>query len=57
MRLIDADQIRALVNMPELIERLRAAFKEGYAAPPRQIVPVPGGAGDRLMLSMPAFAA
>ena len=57
MHLIDADQIRALVNMPELIERLRAAFKEGYAAPPRQIAPVPGGAGDRLMLSMPAFAA
>jgi alanine dehydrogenase len=57
MHLIDADQIRALVNMPELIERLRAAFKEGHAAPPRQIVPVPGGAGDRLMLFMPAFAA
>jgi len=57
MLVLDADQIRALVNMPELIERLRAAFKEGYAAPPRQVVPIPGGAGDRLMLSMPAFAA
>jgi alanine dehydrogenase len=55
MRVLSADEIRALAPMPQLIERLRSAFQQPYAAPARQVAAIPGGAGDRLLLYMPAF--
>ena len=56
MRVLDAETIRRLVSMPQLIESLRAAFAGGYSAPARQFSPMPGGSGDRLLLYMPAFS-
>jgi alanine dehydrogenase len=55
MRFIDADAVRALAPMAGLIARLEAAFREEWIAPIRQVVSVPGGAGTRVFLSMPAF--
>lgn len=55
MLVVSAEQIRSLLRMPELIEALRDAFRKEWIAPVRQVSPVPGGAGDRIFLSMPAF--
>lgn len=41
--------------MPQLIEALRRAFLEPCISPGRQIASIAGGAGDRLLLYMPAF--
>jgi alanine dehydrogenase len=56
MLILNAEQVRARVSMPRLIDALREAFRTGCIVPPRQIVQVPGG-GGRLFLSMPAFDA
>jgi ornithine cyclodeaminase len=55
MKFFTAEQIRAQVSMPAVVESLRAAFQARCVAPPRQVVGVPGGEGDRLLLCMPAF--
>jgi alanine dehydrogenase len=55
MLVVSAEQIRSLLRMPDLIEALRDAFRKEWIAPVRQVAQVPGGAGDRVFLSMPAF--
>jgi ornithine cyclodeaminase len=55
MRVLDAAEIRALAPMPRLIECLREAFRDPPKPPARQMTPIPGGKGDRLLLYMPAF--
>jgi alanine dehydrogenase len=55
MRLFDAETIRALAPMDGLISNLERAFREEWLAPARQVVALPGGAGDRRFLAMPAF--
>jgi ornithine cyclodeaminase len=55
MRVLDAAEIRSRAPMGELIECLRQAFRDPPAAAGRQIAPIPGGHGDRLLLYMPAF--
>lgn len=57
MLILNAEQIRALASMSRLIECLRQAFRTECVAPARQVVKVPGGAGERLFLAMPAFDA
>jgi len=57
MQILTAERINAVVSMAALIEALRTAFSSAASGPPRQLLPVPGGAGDRLMLVMPALAA
>lgn len=55
MRVLDAAEIRARAPMGELIECLRKAFGAPPSAGVRQVAPIPGGQGDRLLLQMPAF--
>jgi ornithine cyclodeaminase/alanine dehydrogenase-like protein (mu-crystallin family) len=55
MLVVTAAQAYALAPMPRLIEALRDAFRTGCVAPVRQVASVPGGSGDRIILSMPAF--
>ncbi len=55
MLVVTAEEIRRLAPMPALIEALREAFRNGCVAPVRHAASVPGGAGDRLVLTMPAF--
>lgn len=55
MRVLDAAEIRARAPMGALIECLRSAFRDPPSASVRQIAPIPGGHGDRLLLYMPAF--
>jgi ornithine cyclodeaminase len=55
MLVLTAEKIRALAPMPCLIECLRKAFSTEYVVPLRQVAKVPGGAGERLFFSMPAF--
>lgn len=55
MLVIGAEQIHALAPMPRLISWLENAFRNGCVVPPRQVVAMPGGTGERLFLSMPAF--
>src|SRR5690242_12203616 len=55
MRVLDAAEIRALAPIPRLIDALREAFRDPPNTPGRQVAPIPGGKGDRLLLSMPAF--
>jgi ornithine cyclodeaminase len=57
MRVLGAAEIRSLAPMPRLIECLREAFRDPPVSPGRQLAPVPGGRGDRLLLYMPAFDA
>ncbi len=57
MQILTAREIRALAPMPRLIEALEQAFRGECRVPARGVVNVPGGAGDRLFLSMPAFDA
>lgn len=55
MRVLDAAEIRSRAPMGELIECLREAFRDPPSAAVRQVAPIPGGQGDRLLLYMPAF--
>lgn len=55
MQILDSEQIRALASMPRLIDCLEDAFRTHCVVPPRQVIPVPGGTGGRLFVSMPAF--
>src|ERR1700722_13077079 len=55
MRVLAANEIEEIALMPELIEALRSAFCAAPKAPPRQILRVPGGSGERLLLFFPAF--
>lgn len=55
MLVLDAAEIRSLVSMPQLIECLRDAFRDPPKLPGRQVMPIPGGKGDRLLGYMPAF--
>lgn len=55
LRVLSAADIHALSPMPQLIECLRLAFSSDAVAPPRQVLQTPGGAGDRLLLLMPAY--
>jgi ornithine cyclodeaminase len=55
MRVLGAAEIRALAPMPRLIEALREAFRDPPDSAARQVAPIPGGRGDRLLLYMPAF--
>lgn len=55
MRVLGAAEIRALAPMPQLIECLRETFRNPPNPPGRQVAPIPGGKGDRLLLYMPAF--
>jgi ornithine cyclodeaminase len=56
MLVLDEDAIRRLICMEDLIQRLAETFRAAPAASNRTIAPVPGGRGDRLLLSMPAFS-
>lgn len=55
MKVLTAEQIRAHLPMARLVETLQQAFSTDCLAPPRQLTRVPGGTGERLLLSMPAF--
>jgi ornithine cyclodeaminase/alanine dehydrogenase-like protein (mu-crystallin family) len=57
IRVLGAEDVRALAPMSKVIECLEEAFRREISAPPRQVVPVPGGSGERLLLEMPAFDA
>jgi ornithine cyclodeaminase/alanine dehydrogenase-like protein (mu-crystallin family) len=56
MLVLSGEQIHALAPMPRLIARLEDQFRAGCVVPPRQVTAMPGGAGERLFLTMPAFA-
>lgn len=55
MRVLGAAEIRALAPMGKLVECLRETFRNPSESPGRQLAPIPGGAGHRLLLYMPAF--
>jgi ornithine cyclodeaminase/alanine dehydrogenase-like protein (mu-crystallin family) len=55
MLVLNSEKIRALAPMPRLIECLEKAFRTECVAPARQVAKMPGGMGERLFLSMPAF--
>ena len=55
--MISAAQIDAAAPLLKVIERLRRAFCGDARVAARQTLPVPGGAGERLCLVMPAFGA
>jgi alanine dehydrogenase len=55
MLVLTAEIIRALAPMPRLIECLHKAFGSEYVVPLRQVARMPGGTGERLFFSMPAF--
>jgi alanine dehydrogenase len=55
MLVLNAEEVRALAPLPGLIDCLQKAFRTGCIVPLRQVVKMPGGAGDRLFISMPAF--
>jgi alanine dehydrogenase len=57
MLVLGADQVRILAPLPRLIDALQEAFCKEYVAPARQVMKIPGGAGERLLLFMPAFDA
>lgn len=57
MLVIDSAALHTLDLMPRLIEALREAFRAHFEVPQRQVMGMPGGAGDRLLVSMPAFDA
>lgn len=55
MLVLNAEEIRALAPMPRLIERLEKALRSECVVPMRQVSKMPGGSGERLFVSMPAF--
>lgn len=56
MKVFGADEVRAVLSMPKLIDRLEQAFREQYTLPDRQISALPGGGGQRLFVCMCAFS-
>ena len=54
---LSAQEVRALAPMSRVIDCLEKAFGREIIAPPRQVVSLPGGTGERLLLQMPAFDA
>jgi alanine dehydrogenase len=57
MLVLDAAAIRSLAPISGLVESLKNAFRRDWSVPVRQVVQLPEGAGERLFVSMPAFAA
>ena len=55
MLVLDAGQIRALAPTTRLVEALRQAFASGHVETVRTPTAMPGGAGDRIFLSMLAM--
>jgi alanine dehydrogenase len=55
MLVLNAEEISSLAPMPGLIECLQSAFRIECIVPARHVAQMPGGAGERLLLSMPAF--
>jgi alanine dehydrogenase len=55
MKTYNADAIDRTLVMADLIEALKSAFASTWHGAPRAIISAPGGAGDRLLLSMSAF--
>lgn len=55
MLLLNSEQIPALAPMSRLIECLQHAFCAEYVIPAWQVTTIPGGAGERLFPSLPAF--
>ena len=55
MDFYSAERIRELISVPDLVDALEGAFRAGFLAPRRFVARVPGGAGDRTLLAMPAF--
>ena len=55
MLVLNAAQISTLAPTPRLIECLRQAFRSKWFVPARQVLSLPGGVGERLLLVMPAF--
>lgn len=55
MLVLNAEEIRALAPLPRVIEYLEQAFRAECVVPARQVATMPGGAGERLFVSMPAF--
>jgi hypothetical protein len=57
MLVLDAAAIRSPAPISSLVESLKNAFRRDWSVPVRQVVQLPEGAGERLFVSMPAFAA
>jgi alanine dehydrogenase len=55
MLVLTADDILSLAPMPRVITCLEDAFRKDWIVPPRQVADLPGGEGQRLLLSMAAF--
>jgi ornithine cyclodeaminase len=55
MLVLNAEEVRARAPLPRLVDALRDAFAAECAAPPRQVIKLSGGNGERLALLMPAF--
>ena len=55
MLILNAEQIRAHAPMPRLIEALRETFRAGGVVTSRTPTQMPGGASDRLFVSMLAM--
>jgi ornithine cyclodeaminase/alanine dehydrogenase-like protein (mu-crystallin family) len=55
MLVLNAADIGTLAPIPRVIECLRQAFRSEWFVPPRQVLSLPGGVGERLLLVMPAF--
>lgn len=55
MLILNARAICSLVTLPCLVDSLEEAFRKDCTIPPRQTVQMPGGEGERLFVSMPAF--
>lgn len=55
MLVLNAEQIRALAPTPRLVEALRETFRAGRVVTVRTPTNMPGGAGDRLFVSMLAM--
>ena len=55
MLFLDAERISELAPMERIVACLEDAFRQEWSLLPRQVTNVPGGARQRLLLSMPAF--
>jgi alanine dehydrogenase len=55
MQFLNADTIRSLIDVPALVGCLEEAFRATFVVPERQVVKIPGGSGERIFASMPAF--
>src|SRR5438132_8307075 len=56
MLVLSEREIISLAPMPRLVDCLEKEFRGKSVVPQRQVVKMPGGKGERLFLSMPAFA-